>query len=189
MKRSAFLLPGLLWLVLASGVNASTTTKLPDPIPPAASPSAPASTVDLGDARRQSQAGDFPAANRLFEQYIAKNPKDATACAKLRTDEFSRLFPKEDKPRRSLPEEVAGLRALGNMAEAMATTESAGTKPENAAKWGPALTTLADLDRDGLLEPYALFQRADQELAQDYVAYRAATKTPKRLRPDRNVIY
>jgi hypothetical protein len=67
------------------------------------------------------------------------------------------------------------LRALSETARAMmAGTKSDGTKPEDVARWQPALATLAEIEKDGLLEAYALFQRADQELAQDYVAYRAA---------------
>ncbi len=97
----------------------------------------------------------------------------ATVCAKVRTEDFGRLFPKETKPRRSLPEEVAGLRAMNQMAGEIAAAKNDTTKPEEAARWQPALNTLAELERDGLLEPYALLERADQELAQDYASYRS----------------
>ena len=45
---------------------------------------------------------------------------------------------------------------------------------DDTAKWGPVLKTLAAIDRDGLLEPFALLERADSELAKDYAPYRAA---------------
>jgi hypothetical protein len=42
------------------------------------------------------------------------------------------------------------------------------------ARWQPALDILNQLQHDDLLEAFALLERADQELVQDYAAYRAA---------------
>jgi hypothetical protein len=38
----------------------------------------------------------------------------------------------------------------------------------------PALVQLMQIDRAGFLEPFALLNRADREIAQDYIPYRAA---------------
>jgi len=98
----------------------------------------------------------------------------ASACANVRSKDFSKLYPGENKPRRSLPEEVAGLRAMNRMATEIAAAKTEPANSDEKAKWQPALNTLAQIERDGLLEAYALLERPDQDLARDYVAYRAA---------------
>jgi hypothetical protein len=98
----------------------------------------------------------------------------AAACARLRVEEFATRFPQEKQPRRTLIEEVEGLRLMLKVADELAEAQSSAITADDTAQWGPALKTLAAIDRDGLLEPFALLERADQELAKDYVPFRAA---------------
>jgi hypothetical protein len=43
----------------------------------------------------------------------------------------------------------------------------------NITSIDPALATLVKIDQAGFLEPFALLNRADKEIAQDYAPYRA----------------
>jgi hypothetical protein len=47
-------------------------------------------------------------------------------------------------------------------------------RPENAAKLDPSLAAFVKIDQAGFTEPFALLNRADKEIAQDYATYRAA---------------
>ncbi len=98
----------------------------------------------------------------------------AVACANVRVEEFKTRFPQEKQPRRTLVEEVEGLRLMLNVAGEMTAAKPPKVTADDVAKWAPVLKTLAAIDHDGLLEPFALLERADQELAKDYVPYRAA---------------
>ena len=97
----------------------------------------------------------------------------AAACAKFRTEDFGRLYPNETKPRRSLPEEVDGLRGLLQVAGNLGA-DSDKAKPEDVARWRSALETLGRIQDEGLLEAFALLERPDQDLARDYASYREA---------------
>ena len=98
----------------------------------------------------------------------------AVACANVRVEQFATRFPKEKRPRRTLVEEVEGLRTMLQVAQGMTEAKSPQISVDDLAKWGPVLKTLAEIDHDGLLEPFALLERADPELAKDYAPYRAA---------------
>ncbi|HTZ20836.1 MAG TPA: tetratricopeptide repeat protein [Opitutaceae bacterium] len=98
----------------------------------------------------------------------------AVACANVRVEQFATRFPQEKQPRRTLVEEVEGLRTMLSVYEGMTEEKSPKITADDLAKWGPALKILAAIDHDGLLEPFALLERADPELAKDYAPYRAA---------------
>jgi tetratricopeptide (TPR) repeat protein len=95
------------------------------------------------------------------------------ACGSWRMNAFEEAYPKEKTLRRSLREEIAGLEILAAIAK------SSGEKDEAEVvrareKWQAQLDDLALLSEQGLLEPYALLERPDQELAKDYSDYAAA---------------
>ena len=98
----------------------------------------------------------------------------AAACIKVRVEEFASRFPQEKQPRRTLVEEVEGLRTMLKVAEELAESKSPDITADDITKWAPVLKTLAEIDRDGLLEPFVLLERADPELAKDYAPYRTA---------------
>jgi tetratricopeptide (TPR) repeat protein len=76
---------------------------------------------------------------------------------------FQKTYPGEKQYRHSLAEEAQSIRvALSSLAK---------TPPE---KWDLTWNTLSALDKDGMLECWILLDHADQGIAQDYVAYRAA---------------
>lgn len=80
---------------------------------------------------------------------------------------FATEFPNEPAYRHSLREEAE---ALGAVAKAVAEDVQA-KKIENL---DPSLATLLEIHQAGLLEAYVLLERADEGIAQDYPAYRAA---------------
>ena len=82
---------------------------------------------------------------------------------------FAKEHPSEKNYRHSLAEESAALRAV---AEAAAQDLKAGKIKE----LNQSLANLVKLSDAGLIEPYILFVRADQGIAQDYEAYRAANR-------------
>lgn len=88
-----------------------------------------------------------------------------------RTREFAKHYPHEKTPRRSLPEEVTAIEAFLEMASHTETLDA--TKQAEIKKWKPVVDGLKALKRDGLLEAYIFFERADDGLVKDYAAYRA----------------
>ena len=101
----------------------------------------------------------------------------AIACASWRIDQCSTQGASATGARRCLEEEIAGLELLIATQEAVLPEESPETdvklKTEHAT-WRPIIAGLVALRREGLLEAYAFFERADAELAMDYTSYRAA---------------
>jgi tetratricopeptide (TPR) repeat protein len=77
-------------------------------------------------------------------------------------EKFKREYPNEAKYRRTLREEAD---ALHFMVLALST-------PEAAAHLDPSLAGLVKVDQAGFLEPFALLNRPDNEIAEDYPAYR-----------------
>jgi tetratricopeptide (TPR) repeat protein len=76
---------------------------------------------------------------------------------------FQKTYPTETQYRHSLAEEAQTIRvALSTLTK---------VPPE---KMDGTWRTLAELDKDGMLECWILLDHADQGIAQDYVAYRAA---------------
>ncbi len=104
----------------------------------------------------------------------------ADACAKFRTDEFARQYPGEKSPRRSLPEESAGLTAMLQFAQETAATAKGRPTAGETARWKPSLDLLAEIRKAGLLEAYVLLERADKDITRDYAAYRAAHRAELR---------
>lgn len=98
----------------------------------------------------------------------------AAACGDFRTKEFARQYPEEKRMRRSLPEEVAGLRAVLEFVREAAVATDGGPTDAESARWKPGLDQLGEIEKAGLLEAFALLDRADDDLARDYPAYRAA---------------
>ena len=64
-----------------------------------------------------------------------------------------------------MKEEFEALSSVATVAEELST----GKKPE---KLSEELTILVKLHRSGLLEPYILFNGADEGISQDYVGFR-----------------
>ncbi|MGA2857149.1 MAG: hypothetical protein ABSE40_09775 [Candidatus Sulfotelmatobacter sp.] len=76
---------------------------------------------------------------------------------------FRQQFPSELQYRRTLSEEVDGLRLM-----------VLALKQPDVTAIDPSLAALVKIDQAGLIEPFALLNRADGEIAQDYAPYRAA---------------
>jgi tetratricopeptide (TPR) repeat protein len=79
-------------------------------------------------------------------------------------DKFKKEYPAETQYRHSLAEEVDGLRG------ALTVMKERKVSPD---KMDVAWRSLAELDKDGMLECWILLDHPDQGIAQDYVAYRA----------------
>lgn len=83
-------------------------------------------------------------------------------------ENFKKEFPNETAYRRSLKEEAEAL-------DAMVTVIKEDAKSKKKAKnIDPALLAVVQLDQEGFLGPFVLFNRADAGIARDYPAYRAA---------------
>jgi tetratricopeptide (TPR) repeat protein len=83
-------------------------------------------------------------------------------------DKFKKEFPNEPKYRRTMREEADCLHLM--------VTTLTGQKDFEQKKKDvdPSLLQVIAIDQAGFIEPFALLNRADNEIAQDYVAYRAA---------------
>jgi tetratricopeptide (TPR) repeat protein len=84
--------------------------------------------------------------------------------ARWRQEKFKQEFPNEPKYRHTYREEGDALHVMVILL----------ARPENAGKLDPALDQLIKIDKAGLLEPFVFFNRPDNEIAQDYAAYREA---------------
>lgn len=92
------------------------------------------------------------------------NKKDGS-----RSDEFAKAYPNEMAYRHSLAEELAALRAvITSLQEQM--------KNKQLKNLSPSLESLMKLNEAGLLEPYILFARSNQGIAQDYLTYRKTNR-------------
>jgi tetratricopeptide (TPR) repeat protein len=80
---------------------------------------------------------------------------------------FKKEFPDEAAYRHSLKEESEALDTMVGVID-----EGAKSK-KKATNFDPSLLALVQLDHAGLLEPFVLFNRADNGIARDYAAYRA----------------
>ena len=85
-------------------------------------------------------------------------------------DKFKQEFPNEPKYRRTLREEADCLHVM--------VTVLTGQKDFEKKKkdLDPSLVQVVAIDQGGFLEPFVLLNRADNEIAQDYVTYRAADR-------------
>ena len=80
-------------------------------------------------------------------------------------EKFKKEFPQETAYRHSLKEETEAL-------DSMVTIVANDTKGKKAKDIDPALLALVQIDKAGLLEPFVLFNRADNGIAHDYAEYR-----------------
>jgi len=81
---------------------------------------------------------------------------------------FKKEFPNEPKYRHTMREEVDALHLMVTVLTGQKDFE------KREKDFDPALVQLVKIDQAGFLEPFALLNRADKEIAQDYVPYRNA---------------
>lgn len=84
-----------------------------------------------------------------------------------KNEKFAKEFPEEKTYRHTLKEEVDALSVV-------VTVFNENQKRKKIKNPDPSLVMLAQLQSEGMLEPYVLLVQADNEIAQDYSAYRAA---------------
>jgi hypothetical protein len=87
-----------------------------------------------------------------------------------RGDKFKKEFPNEPKYRRTMREETDCLHLMVTVLTEQKDFE------KKKKDLDPALLQLIAIDQAGFIEPFALLNHADNEIAQDYVAYRAANR-------------
>jgi len=85
-------------------------------------------------------------------------------------DKFKKEFPNEPKYRRTLQEESDSLHL---MVTVLTEQKNFDKKKKDL---DPALLQLIAIDQAGLIEPFVLLNRADNEIAQDFVAYRSINR-------------
>jgi len=83
-------------------------------------------------------------------------------------DRFKKEFPNEARYRRTMREEADCLHAMVDVLLGQKDFE------KHKKDVDPALVDLVGIDKAGFLEPFALLNRADSEIAQDYGSYRDA---------------
>jgi len=84
-----------------------------------------------------------------------------------KSEKFSKEFPDEKTYRHTLKEEVDALSIV-------VTVFNENQKRKKIKNPDPSLVMLAQLQSEGMLEPYVLLVKPDNEIVQDYAAYRAA---------------
>jgi tetratricopeptide (TPR) repeat protein len=84
-------------------------------------------------------------------------------------EKFAKEYPNEKQYRHSLKEEAAALKGV-------ATVFEESQQKKKSKNPDPALSLLAQLKADGLIEAYVLLIKADAGIAQDYPAYQAANR-------------
>ncbi len=98
------------------------------------------------------------------------------------SEKFKKEFPNELAYRHSLKEETESL----NMFLDVLSGEK--DKPSQSAQADAGIQMLIRIKQAGLLEPFALLNRADKGLAQDYVAYRQSNREKIRQYLDEFVV-
>ena len=83
-----------------------------------------------------------------------------------RNEKFKKEFLNETTYRHTLKEEADALHVMVTIL----------SRPESDAKLDPSLASLIKIDQAGFIEPFVLLNRADPEVAQDYVPYRTANR-------------
>lgn len=97
-------------------------------------------------------------------------------------DRFKKEFPNEPKYRRTMKEEVDCLHSM------LAVLKEQKHFDKKKAGLPPSLLELIKIDDAGLLEPFVLISRADNDIAQDYPAYRDANREKVRVYLDTFVV-
>jgi tetratricopeptide (TPR) repeat protein len=85
-------------------------------------------------------------------------------------DKFKKEFPNEPKYRRTMREEADSLHLMVTVMTEQKNFE------KNKKNLEPSLQELVKIDQAGFIEPFALLNRADNDIAQDYAAYRNANR-------------
>jgi len=85
-------------------------------------------------------------------------------------DKFKKEFPNEPKYRHTLREEADSLHL---MVTVLSETKD---KQKSKIELDPSLAALVKIDQAGLIEPFALLNRADADIAKDYEPYRNANR-------------
>jgi tetratricopeptide (TPR) repeat protein len=133
----------------------------------------PLNWVRLQDKSSVAQKDDQHINITLDPTSLGKNDPAASAWliygmerALWRQEKFKKEFPNEQKYRRTMREET-------NCLHLMVTTMTEQKDfDKNQKNLDPALQQLVKVDRAGFLEPFALLNRGDNDIAQDYVPYR-----------------
>ena len=99
-----------------------------------------------------------------------------------RGDKFKKEFPNELKYRRTMKEEADSLRLM------ITVLKEQKNYAKNLKNLDPALQSLIKIQEAGFLEPFVLLNRADNEIAQDYDAYRASNRDQIRRYLDEFVV-
>ena len=81
-------------------------------------------------------------------------------------DKFKKEFPNEPKYRKTMREEADSLHLMATVLLEQKNFE------KKKKDMDPALVQLVQIDKAGFIEPFTLLNRADNEIAQDYSAYR-----------------
>lgn len=97
-------------------------------------------------------------------------------------DRFKKEFPNEPKYRRTMKEEVDCLRTM------LAILKEQKHFDKQKTRLPPSLLELFKIDDAGLLEPFVLSSRADNDIAQDYPTYRAVNREKVRVYLDTFVV-
>jgi tetratricopeptide (TPR) repeat protein len=90
--------------------------------------------------------------------------------ASWHTDKFKKEFPSEPKYRRTMREEADSLHLMVTVLLEQKDFE------KRKKDLDPPLLQLVQIDQAGFIEPFALLNRADTEIAQDYSAYRTSNR-------------
>ena len=97
---------------------------------------------------------------------------------------FLQQFPQEGEYRHSLPEEAEALTAAAKILEELREDKETADLVGN----DPTAGLLLKLHEAGLIEPYVLFSLGDDDIAKDYVAYRAKNRDKLETYMDRFVM-
>ena len=89
--------------------------------------------------------------------------------ASWRGDKFKKQFPQEKKYRHSLAEESDCLNLAATVFLEVAQNKK---KKSSSAAEDPDMATLLKLKQAEMIEPYVLLNAADEDITQDYAAYR-----------------
>ena len=132
-------------------------------------------TVQLKDAAAVDRKDDQHINITLDNNSLGKNDPNGIAWmvysmnrALWNGDKFKKEFPNEPKYRRTLKEEAD---SLSVMISVLKEQKDYKKKQKNL---DPGLQSLIKIQEAGLLEPFVLLSRADDDIAKDYVPYRDA---------------
>jgi tetratricopeptide (TPR) repeat protein len=109
--------------------------------------------IDRPQVRADSQVPDA-ASGGIWSAYTKVR-------AEWRQSRFTQRYPNATQYRRTLEEETEALRAV-----------VAAPGSEDSSHPNPQLTALKEMDKDGVLEAWVLFNTADAGIAKDYAGYR-----------------